>query len=1838
MSEFLLRWFVLMADVSLKVLLLAGVTGLLLTVSRIRNSSLKHAAWLVVLGSLIGLPLLSPVLPAIPIPVPFAGERPGTSLAEVSPETSIEPTPSPLPAPLVSEEVRPLERVVSPPQNREIDSDRLPRHETSIVQARSDASEAITTNVVATAVKTPEPEITDRPAKSILSASIWLRLISLTWCLGVLIRLLRLLVSINVTRRLVQQSMRLEGSELVRNAASSILGTRRLSVTLRESPLTYVPLTTGWWRPSILLPTTWQTWSEDKLGHVLIHELTHVRRGDCWTALLTEVVVCFYWFHPLTWWLKKRLAGLSEECCDDAAIMTTGNRTGYARHLLEIASVLCEQRHRVNYAGLAMTRRSQVETRILTILDPNRPLSQRLTRYTIMLLVAASVPLVVVAAALRPATERSEQSSESSQVSTKSDADAQVAPAETDARPDDQGIRAVSSDGFRVQGRVVDPDGQPMVGVTVSVRRLRLVDRVRTLAARPQELGQVTTNGDGSYEFLIPTDQLPPAYLGHVNHLLDWIQVAATSPGFGIEVKNFSSYEPGRTFDLKLVPDTVVRGRILNLEGRPVAGVEVSLREIFEIRQDLKPGRHELLDRWYASAIKKQGTDIKANREMIERFRTQNGDMTVADLFRDHLRVLPSDLAAVKTDAEGRFELRGIGIDRLAVIELIAPNFARSLVNVITHPIQPVQDVGVSAATSGKVQTFHGTTFDYVLGPSPLVSGIVRDVETKRPLAGALVTTMRVAGDVRLYVPGSIRQSDPDGFISTITDSEGRYRLEGLPPVKGSTIKVFPPASEPYLVTGDIEVPESPSLQPVTIDVELRRAVWATGQVFDRSTNKPVQASIRYSPFWTNPFLKNYPQFTADDFSYGFSNDREHPTDTEGRFRIPVIPGRGVLAATHPEGGFIAGAGIEAIPEFAALTAESRGIEAREITCDDIEPFRHHFVREIEPAADAESFEVNLPLDPGLSLQFSFVDPDGKPVRRVRFHSLGTGNISSITDSDKVTLSGLPPQTPTTLMFRHGRFTGADANRELAKVMTVTPSPNAESVTVQLDPLGKVRGRLVDADGKPWPARWISVTYQTDSGQSFGPFTEGTSFPFPDRSFELELMTGCAYRLIANGEQSVKYRDVIIADNLVLKPGQVTDLGVIKIEAEEPAKTSQTEIKANLPEKVILSQVEAKTAPANDTKSIRVHGRIANRQGQPVADTVVALIGLRKTNDRGAVPESFVDAVTDREGRYELIFRKVSPADYVLDETRLFVRAAGHALASRSIDLDSPESKIDISLEPEQTIRVKLIDAQGQPAAKVFLTYLAITPTEGKADRQAPLDWNFALSPSDSNVAPPVLKSDADGFLTIPYVPVGHGVFLKVVGDEKFAPQQLAFNTELSESRPESDATYRPLVKNFPAGETPLIPLAQAQIFEGVVWLGTSNTPAANVKLSIWSSQQTVGGSMFSLEGQTDANGRFRLNPYPGVRFGITAYPPKGTGYQIRQLNDLKWETGDAARKIEIRLPAGLLAHGTVVDAKTGKPLANASVQYHPDRAHNKTLPPEIVTGWQSIQTTDENGLFEIPVAPGPGTLLVHAPVGTSYILRQITNSEINGNSPAGWRNYAHAFQKIDGPPQPQDSAETLTSLPAMRIAVEPGGTVKAKLVDSDQHVVEDAIYTSRLYILPTNPFWRAFSENTKNGIAIIRGVEQGIKFPVVFLDTKRKIGATAEISLDDPNPTIVLKPCASAKVRYIDPQGKPIQKGLSFGLNMVVTPGESRYTVDTERRGVFNSDEDFSVNFARTGSPDEEKTDANGMVKYDLLVPGTTYRLNNRNSQGKWIVEHEFVARSGEVHDLGDVVVDLKQ
>jgi beta-lactamase regulating signal transducer with metallopeptidase domain len=151
----------------------------------------------------------------------------------------------------------------------------------------------------------------------------------------------------------------------------------RRAPTLGVSRCVRVPMTIGFLRPRILLPVESSGWSADKMRSVLAHEIAHVRRGDYLWQVIGTMNACFYWFHPIAWLLLKRMVLAAECACDDSAILTVGDNREYAKHLVDIASNLCEGRGRVLVSGLPMATAGQMHARIDAILDTERPLAHR---------------------------------------------------------------------------------------------------------------------------------------------------------------------------------------------------------------------------------------------------------------------------------------------------------------------------------------------------------------------------------------------------------------------------------------------------------------------------------------------------------------------------------------------------------------------------------------------------------------------------------------------------------------------------------------------------------------------------------------------------------------------------------------------------------------------------------------------------------------------------------------------------------------------------------------------------------------------------------------------------------------------------------------------------------------------------------------------------------------------------------------------------------------------------------------------------------------------------------------------------------------------------------------------------------------------------------------------------------------------------------------------------------------------------------------------------------------------------------------------------------------------
>ncbi|HVG72984.1 MAG TPA: M56 family metallopeptidase [Vicinamibacterales bacterium] len=131
------------------------------------------------------------------------------------------------------------------------------------------------------------------------------------------------------------------------------------------------PMVAGFWRPCILLPTDAASWPDDRLHVVLLHELAHIKRRDCLTQAIAQIVCGIYWFNPIVWIGARRLRVERERACDDFVLAKGTRGSEYANHLLEIAQTARPERLApLTLAGVAMARRSQLEGRLMAILDP----------------------------------------------------------------------------------------------------------------------------------------------------------------------------------------------------------------------------------------------------------------------------------------------------------------------------------------------------------------------------------------------------------------------------------------------------------------------------------------------------------------------------------------------------------------------------------------------------------------------------------------------------------------------------------------------------------------------------------------------------------------------------------------------------------------------------------------------------------------------------------------------------------------------------------------------------------------------------------------------------------------------------------------------------------------------------------------------------------------------------------------------------------------------------------------------------------------------------------------------------------------------------------------------------------------------------------------------------------------------------------------------------------------------------------------------------------------------------------------------------------------------------
>ncbi len=149
------------------------------------------------------------------------------------------------------------------------------------------------------------------------------------------------------------------------------LGIER-AVTFLSGDEDAMPMAWGLTHARVLLPAEAEDWPLDRQRVVLLHELAHVKRRDSVTQILAHMACAAYWFHPLVWLAAKRLRAERERACDDLVLAAGTRGSDYADHLLDIARSLRSDAW-PTWSAVTMAHRSQLEGRLMAILDPAVP-------------------------------------------------------------------------------------------------------------------------------------------------------------------------------------------------------------------------------------------------------------------------------------------------------------------------------------------------------------------------------------------------------------------------------------------------------------------------------------------------------------------------------------------------------------------------------------------------------------------------------------------------------------------------------------------------------------------------------------------------------------------------------------------------------------------------------------------------------------------------------------------------------------------------------------------------------------------------------------------------------------------------------------------------------------------------------------------------------------------------------------------------------------------------------------------------------------------------------------------------------------------------------------------------------------------------------------------------------------------------------------------------------------------------------------------------------------------------------------------------------------------------
>jgi RNA polymerase sigma factor (sigma-70 family) len=555
-----------------------------------------------------------------------------------------------------------------------------------------------------------------------------------------------------------------------------------------------------------------------------------------------------------------------------------------------------------------------------------------------------------------------------------------IAPAaqQAGAKPPDANQKPAPGRMF-VVGRVLDPQGKPVPGAAVMVSaRAKMSGRAIGLAAMSQVvIGHAGADESGRFRLDAPRTSSTRD---------DQFIAVARAPGYGVGWSEIDPDEDQPAADISLRPEQIIEGRLFDLQGRPVQGVVVSVSSVLRVlvpgstSRDLLPNRVEGPSYWWA-----------------------------------RVNDAPAWPKPARTDADGRFELHGLGRRVRAQLSIIDPRFALQTIDLETDD------------TSG------AKSITMALQPAKVFIGRVTYADSGKPVPRAQLEISASGAGQRGFRPTNFE-----------ADADGRFRANPSPGDRFDLV-AWAPGGQLYLSDSKrVEWPKGAVEQ--SVDLALPRGVVIRGKVTEKGSNQPVAGALVVFVSHSRP---------GADSNRGRGRTE---TSADGSFELAVVPGGGHLAVQARSDDYV----LREIGNRELFQGQPGGTRL----------YSHSFIA-CDPKLGGDELEIQVTLRRAETVTGRVVGLDDQPVQdtwiigRAALAPSPTawrmwqGGHHGNALNGRFELHGLDPDTGVPVYF-------FEPKRKLgATVQLSGKSATAGPLTIHLQPCGMAIARLVDASGRP---------------------------------------------------------------------------------------------------------------------------------------------------------------------------------------------------------------------------------------------------------------------------------------------------------------------------------------------------------------------------------------------------------------------------------------------------------------------------------------------------------------------------------------------------------------------------------------------------------------------------------------------------------------------------------------------------------------------------------------------------------------------------------------------------